>query len=371
MNHLRIIVWSLCLVGCTRSHTGRYNLDQVFKAPGIGLGDKENSEKAPEGPNGLDNNGLRCYANATLQLLAACFAQEIKSLPRYPEDTYKRQLRDNLLMIVDHINAKEQKKTNDGRILQAVRDLTTSIGTTDGSGGGTAVAVILSLDDLLAFIPKYTVLYHTRKLLSDGSVCDMQSWQTNFCPHRSQIITYRSSKVVDRLPLNWEKASKLIQPSSETVRNLVQSIRTRLRQTLEQTNPRRGKAELEHVVEFSRLEGKLHAGSKLVLYNGSRERGPLSSITFYGASVYFPYSKDLKKRQKFDLVGVVVHIGFHYVAYVKRKGIWYLVNDARVSKVSEKEMSRLFECWRKEDEKNKTQWDLKDFPAFMVYEARY
>ena len=169
MNYLRIIVWSLCLVRCTCGHTGRYNLNQAFKAPRIGLSDKENPKKDPEEPNGLANNDYRCYANAVLQLLAACFAKEIKSLPRYPENADERKIRDNLLMIVDHINAKERQKPNNGRVLQAVRDLTTSIGTTDNGAGGTASEVILLLGDLLlGLVPNYTVISYEKELLSEG-----------------------------------------------------------------------------------------------------------------------------------------------------------------------------------------------------------
>ena len=195
--------------------------------------------------------------------------------------------------------------------------------------------------------------------------------QTHYLPRRPQIIAYCSEKEVNKLSLRWKEFSKLIQQNSVTVRDLVQDIQQQLRQTLEQPDPQRGEVELKYMVKFSRLEDKLPAGSKLVLHNHIYQSKESASfdITFYGASAAIPYSKDFKKRQKFDLVGLVVHSGLHYVAYVKREGIWYLVNDAQVFKVSEKEMSQLFKRWLAESEK--PQWGLPNLPACMVYEARH
>lgn len=92
---------------------------------------------------------------------------------------------------------------------------------------------------------------------------------------------------------------------------------------MEKLPPQGGEVALKHVVEFSRLENKLPIGSKLVLHNQTRrhKESPSFDITFYGASVAIPYGKDFKQRQKFDLIGFIVHSGFHYVAYVEREGI--------------------------------------------------
>ena len=150
MNHLRIITFGLCLglSSGTCTHVSRQDLEKIHGEP-----------------NGLVNNGRRCYANAALQLLAAFFSEEIKGIPRDPQDGNKNLLRDSLLVIVDHINAKEKRSSYDEKVLQAVRaltdfpDIAKASKSLDGYGGYESDFIRL-LGEKLNFLPSRTLMRH-------------------------------------------------------------------------------------------------------------------------------------------------------------------------------------------------------------------
>lgn len=288
----------------------------------------------------------------------------------------KRQLRDDLLIIVDHINAKGKQNPCNKRVLQAVVSLTDLLDSTEEGAGGTTSIFLSYLDFALGFIPSYKVIYYENKLssrnfsdlvLGAGKV-DGKAEQTNLFPHRPEIDIYCSGKLMAIQYLSWKKVRNcfcgFIQRNLTICRGIIQDIKQRLQQLLRERKPQGGEVELEYAVALSRLGDKLPAGSKLIVHNF---KDP-SLMEFHGASVAIPYDGDFMKWQKFDLVGFAVHSGFHYVAYVKREGTWYLVNDDRVSAVSEAEMGRLFEGWLAE--RRKLEWTLATLPTCIIYEAR-
>lgn len=86
----------LLCIGCISSSCGYANRK---RSDGRHEGQKLYGEL-----NGLGNNGNRCHANATLQLLAALFSEEIKNVKPFQGDSRKEQIRLGLCTVVDHIN---------------------------------------------------------------------------------------------------------------------------------------------------------------------------------------------------------------------------------------------------------------------------
>lgn len=335
-------------------------------------------------PNGLVNNELRCYANSSLQLLAACFEKEVKSIPRDPRDGNKNLLRDSLLMIVDHINAKK-KRAPCGEVLQAVRTLTDfpdiakASRASDGRGG-CIDDFIGSLNNQLGFLPVYELMYHKIEFSSsirhDGSPLEVlmvshtrknfhltEMFFSYFIPdirglYRSgddcaQLLSSRRLSVKEMEDLRMVVSRKLRQPLngpiSDGMRQLHQSVRGQLQGD---------STKLVHEVEYHSFRSKLPAGSKILLSGG----GHALSSSRFGMSIDLPYGKDPGHLQKFDLIGAAVTSSGHCVAYIKRKGTWYLANDSCVSKVSgnEKGIKQLFEGWSK----------ARDGSIFAIYKAR-
>lgn len=120
MNVFQVVVFVLCISLIGNSCKSAYRDSDGRHEVSSGLNDGR-----PHGaPNGLDNNGFRCYANSVLQLLAACFPDEIKKIPPFGSGDQREQIRIDLCTVVDHINAKEKRSTSDQRVMNAVKRLT-------------------------------------------------------------------------------------------------------------------------------------------------------------------------------------------------------------------------------------------------------
>lgn len=91
---------------------------------------------------------------------------------------------------------------------------------------------------------------------------------------------------------------------------------------------------------------------------------PLENLSM---SKYFLTSNHASKNNIYDLVCCIVHGGRtigsgHYIAYVKRSGIWYVCNDEQVSTVSDAQMATLAQAGFGPHE--------TDTPVMFFYQAR-
>ena len=374
MKFLRVIILGLCLVGCTRDYTDRYNLDKAFKASRIAPGDKverdpeESSEKDPEEPNGLDNNGRRCYANAASQVLAAYFREEIKNLPEY-SDERKKQLRASLLTIVDHINNKRKRNTGDKEVLEAVKNLTKLLGTQDERGGSSSDFLNL-LGKELGFLPVYETVRYEYKFLGsltrNGISHDMNmepfekscKKASMFSSDMIFIPEVRNFSVIDgrkngEMPL---KMKTVITPEElfaveiekrlqnffqelcidQSLDNLISVSCDNLCQSvfdhLSDENEEGSKVSCN--VVFESFKDRLPAGSKLLVDASNRHK--ISTVISYGERPLH--------LQKLDLVGFIVNPGWeHAVAYIKREGTWYEADDGSIRRVGEKDIDEVLD----------------------------
>ena len=313
-------------------------------------------------PNGLSNNRFRCYANASLQLLAACFSKEIKGIRPF-QDTEVEKIRRNLCKVIDHINATETRDSSNQEVLDAVTAITDSLDTHSPGEGGSVREFIEALDNRLHFLPSYKLHRGRFSFLSKESdtsreVEDM-TWEdagkTDTLMMREAFTLTMVTSVVDEktFDLGLQGGVRILDDSEfERFRTVLTSdlsawtdvfgdVVRKIRQSL---NDKR--VSLRHVLEFARLGEKLPSKSKILLFMEDYSQFPEWK---FDAGINLPYSPNCEDlswtMQRFDVIGFVVSGDWHFIAYMKRKGTWYEINDSRVSDVDEAKKRQLLADW--------------------------
>lgn len=354
---LQIIIFGWCLVffssSCEHSHHGGSNnhersntrVSSDGKYEGLG---EPNSDKPREAPNGLNNNRLRCYANAALQLLAACFSEEIKSMRPFGNGDEKEQIRLNLCTIVDHINAPEKRSPGDKKVLQSVQNLTGQ----DKDDGGCADGFLIKLVGELGLYPGCELELYTCQdtfKLENSNISNLisedlpQRQEVGFLnlPNWSEIV-YNYYREGMSLAMLWKHTDFSWQFENDQVlkkyfelksQNSINWILFEEFKEFKERMPDQYvfwyKNPAYYKVSFTKLKKKLPTGAKLLtLKNGRKHYKELA----------LPYGERPEHWQKFDLAGFIVRSGWHFFTCIKREGTWYKANDSIISMLSEKEI---------------------------------
>lgn len=359
---LQIIIFGWCLVffaSCRHGHRGASDnherLDTHVRSDGKDEGLGLNSDKPHKAPNGLGNNNYRCYANAALQLLAACFSEEIKSMQPFSNDNEKEQMRIDLCTIVDHINAPEKRDPTDSKVLRSVCNLT---GEDETSTGGHAYGFLGSLIKALGFYPGCELVLYTHQdtfklennIMSDLTPQDLllrQKIDVLDLPNFSDIVYfyYEEGLALQHLLSGngiffWQfeddqALKKYFELRSRKCIDWVSFDEFKAFKEFKEGINRRYSYWCEkpayYKIRFTKLKNKLPTGTKLLtIGNGRKQYKELA----------LPYGQGLD-WQNFDLVGFIVWSNNHYFTYIKREGTWYKANDSIISTLSEGEIDNV------------------------------
>ena len=311
-----------------------------FISSSCGHANRKSSDGRHDGePNGLNNNGRRCYANATLQLLAACFSKEIKQIQPFGSGDQREQIRVDLFTIVDHINAKEKRNTGDQKVMDAVRNLTGRL-CPECTRGGYVMDFSSRLVEELGFLPDHRMFLVRRDTLSCNSGGAISSLESEILydsgayvkslrypcirlslPY-SQEIGLLSDKALEDYwklkeeKLGWHSNKQNLEGFERDMKNL---------------RGRHGDSGV-YLVEFTKLAKKLPPGTKFIAWDINESQG---------RELTFPYEEKSGCWQKFDLVGFVMRPGYwHFLTYVKRDGRWYRANDSTIDPVSDEDVDQ-------------------------------
>lgn len=324
MNAFRVVVFGFCF-GLLSS------CEQVNR---WGSNGPCGSDKPHEAPNGLNNNWYRCYANAGLQLLAACFSEEIKNVKPFKSDSKKEQMRLDLCTIVDHINARGNRYTGDKKVMGAVRRLTRRFNT-GFRVGGYVDEFVEGLNKELKFLPDLMFIDYldTFYYKVGGPISNLNSKILGtYGPFvQGGLVSYIGLRLDDEIAGHAELSNKALEDywklkkmsewhsneqNLEGFESVIKNLHKRSRYD----------KIYSVTLQFYKLKKKPSPGTKFITtsFQNSQDR-----------ELTCPYEAKPGCWQQFNLVGFVVQLGWHFVTYVKRGGMWYQANDAKVFPVTE------------------------------------